>query len=64
MRENIPKAIDLRNMQSEKIPMDGELGNSGLKAKITSRFKKRSEESPEKKVMICYVYTLLSLINR
>lgn len=36
-------------MQSEKVvPLDGETG--GLKARLAAKFKKRPEESPERKV--------------
>lgn len=42
---------DKEVMLSEKVQAEsGEGGNGGLKAKLAARFKKRSEESPEKKV--------------
>ena len=39
------------NALSERAPVEGESGGGGgLKAKLAARFKKRSEDSPEKKV--------------
>ena len=37
-------------MQSERGPVDGDIGGGGLKTKLASRLKKRSEDSPEKRV--------------
>ena len=37
-------------MLSEKVQADSEGGSGGLKAKLAAKFKKRSEDGPEKKV--------------
>jgi hypothetical protein len=48
--------LDVHRMLSEKVvPVEGEAG--GLKARLAARFKKRPEESPEKKRQQLQDYT-------
>ena len=37
---------------SDKVPTENEGGSGGLKAKLAARFKKRTEDTPEKKVIL------------
>lgn len=51
-------------MLSEKVPADGEGGSGGLKAKLAARFKKRYEDSPEKKVRRQCMYCCIARCKR